>query len=110
MKQNLLLIGLLAITAVPAFAGMDVHESTTPAVLRNGNYSDEAIRLIQLNKAYANAVPYTEADPNHFKIGNKVFDTTSDVIRQIFIYADPAYNDHRFFTRDLRTKPGYEDL
>lgn len=110
MKRNLLLIGLLALAAVPAFAGLDVRESTTPAVLRYGNYSEEAIRLIQMNKAYANARPYYEEDPNHIKIGNPVFDTTSDVIRQIFIYVDPAYDDHRFFTRDLRTKPGYEDL
>ncbi len=110
MKRNLLLIGLLAIAAVPAFATMDVRESTTPEVLRNGNYSEECIRIIQLNKAYANAVPYNEPDPNHIKIGNKFFDTTSDIVRNIFIYLDPSYDDNKFFTRDIRMKTGFEDL
>lgn len=85
-------------------------ESTTPEVLRNGNYSEECIRIIQLNKAYANAVPYNEPDPNHIKIGNKFFDTTSDIVRNIFIYLDPSYDDNKFFTRDIRMKTGFEDL
>lgn len=110
MKQKLVLLGLLAITAAPAFATMDVRESTTPETLRNGNYSEEAIRLIQLNKAYANAVPANLPDPNHYKIGNKYFDTTSDVIRTIFMYIDPSFDDNKFFVRDLRFKTGYEDL
>ncbi len=109
MKRNLLL-GILALATLPAFASMDVKESTTPETLRNGNYSEECIRLIQLNKAYANAVPYKEPDYNRVKIGNKVFDTTSDVVRNIFIYLDPSYDDHKFFTRDIRMNTGFEDL
>lgn len=108
--KKLLLLGLVAMIAAPAFAGMDVRESTSPETLRNGNYSEEAIRLIQLNKAYANAVPINLPDPNHYKIGNKFFDTTSDVLREIFIYIDPSYDDNKFFVRDLRFKTGYEDI
>lgn len=102
MKKNLLLLGLLAFAVAPAFAEVDVHTTTEPYFLRNQHFSDEAIRLIQLDKYYANGTPVPKV--------NKHKNKAVEVVDAVFKYIDPAWEDDKFFVRDMPQQFGFEDL
>lgn len=103
MKKGLILSALLLTGIIPAFASVDIHESTSPQYLYNGGYSDEAIRLIQYNKAYANGADLRAAE--EAKARDKGF------ITKFWEYVDPSRDDGKFFIRNLNlSNPGYEDL
>ncbi len=103
MKKGLILSALLLTGAIPAFAGVDIHETTSPQYLYNGGYSDEAIRLIQYNKAYANGADLRAAE--EAKAKDRGFMT------KFWDYIDPSRDDGRYFNRSLQmSNPSYEDL
>lgn len=108
MKKNLLLLGMLVIAASPVLAGVDVHTTTEPYYLRNGNYSDEAIRLIQLDKHYANGIQVPQK--KHVYSENAFLNKSGEVINAVFNYLDPALDDGKFFLRDMPQEPGFDDL
>lgn len=108
MKKNLLLLGMLAIAASPVLAGVDVHTVTEPYYLRNGNYSEEAIRLIQLDKYYANGIQVTPRKRVYSE--NGFLNKSGEVIDAVFHYLDPGMDDHKFFLRDMPQEPGFDDL
>lgn len=108
MKKNLLLLGMLVVGASPVLASVDVHTTTEPYYLRNGNYSSEAVRLIQLNKHYANGV---EINTRTSRFPNDTFwHKTGNVVDAVFKYIDPAWDDKKFFVRDMPQQPGFNDL
>lgn len=102
MKKNLLLLGMLVFAVSPAFATVDVDTITDPYFLRNQNYSYESIRLIQLSKNYANGTP-VEIRNNH---KNKA----GEVVDAVFKYIDPAWDDGKFFVREMPQQFGFEDI
>ncbi|HIS36005.1 TPA: hypothetical protein IAC10_05170 [Candidatus Scatousia excrementigallinarum] len=103
MKKSLILSAMMLMTAVPVLAGVDIHETTSPQYLYNGGYSDEAIRLIQYNKAYANGENLRAEEEQKARSkgwGSKFLD-----------YLDPSRDDGRFFNRSIQmSTPTYEDL
>lgn len=103
MKKGLILSALLLTGMIPAFASVDIHESTSPQYLYNGGYSDEAIRLIQYNKAYSNGIDFRAEE--EAKARDKGFMT------KFWDYLDPARDDGKFFNRSIQmSTPSYEDL
>ncbi len=103
MKKSFILIALLLTGAIPALAGVDIKESTSPKFLYNSGHSDEAIRLIQYNKAYANGLDFRAEE--EAKVENRSFMT------KFLDYLDPARDDGEFFNRSLQlSNPGYDDL
>ncbi len=103
MKKSLVLSAIMLMSAVPSFAGVDIHETTSPQYLYNGGYSSEAIKLIQYNKAYSNGENLRAEE--EAKANSKPF------ISKFLDYLDPSRDDGRFFTRDLElSTPNYEDL
>lgn len=103
MKKIFILIALLLTGAIPALAGVDIKESTSPRFLYNSGHSDEAIRLIQYNKAYANGLDF-RAD-EEAKVKNKNF------ITKFLDYLDPGRDDGKYFNRTIQlSNPSYEDL
>lgn len=108
MKKNLILVGMLLLASLPSLASVDVTTYTQPYYLNNSNYSSEANRLIQLSKHYANAVPVKETKKVYSD--NKFLNATGEAIDAAFKYIDPAWDDERFFRRDLPQSFGFEDL
>ncbi len=103
MKKSLILSTIMLMGAVPALAGVDIHETTSPQYLYNGGYSSEAIKLIQYNKAYANGEDFRAEEAA--RVNNKPF------ISKFLDYLDPSRDDGKFFLRDLElSTPTYEDL
>ena len=103
MKKSLILSTLMLMAALPALASVDIHESTSPHYLYNGGYSDEAIRLIQYNKAYSNGVDFRAEE--EYKARNKGWGS------KFLDYLDPSRDDGRFFNRNIQmSTPTYEDL
>lgn len=108
MKKNLILLGMLTIAASPVLAEVDVHTLTEPYYLRNSNYSSETIRLIQLDKHYANGVPVAQKKVKYSD--NNFLNATAEAIHAAFKYWDPAWDDGKFFTRDIDQQFGFDDL
>lgn len=97
MKKLLLIVGLLALT-LPAFAGVDVKETTTPQFLDNYGISDEGIRLIQVQKAAADGRAYEAQEQN------------VNFVRRFFNYLDPARDKGTFWRHDIKYYPNTKDL
>lgn len=103
MKKSLILSTIILAAAIPAFASVDVNESTTPQYLYNNGYSSEAIRLIQYNKAYSNAENFRAEEQE--KARNRRW------ITKFLDYIDPSRDDGKFFNRDIEmANPTHEDL
>lgn len=103
MKKGLILSALLLTASIPAMASVDIHETTSPQYLYNGGYSDEAIRLIQYNKAYANGMD--------LRAGEEQKARERSGFTKFFDYLDPSRDDGKFFNRGIRfSNPNYEDL
>lgn len=102
MKKSLFLFGVIVMAAAPVLAGVDVKTTTEPYYIRNQHYSEEANRLIQLNKAYANGVPVHQKKQKATKAG--------EVVDTVFKYVDPGWDDNKFFVRDMPQQPGFSDL
>ena len=109
MKKNLLLFGILVLAAAPALAEVDVNTLTEPYYLRNSNYSSEAIRLIQLDKHYANGIPVAQNKKVKYS-DNKFLNATAEAVHAAFRYWDPAFDDGKYFTRDIDLIFGFDDL
>ncbi len=103
MKKGLILSTLILTAAIPAIAGVDVNEMTSPKFLYNAGYSDEAIRLIQYDKAYANGMDLRAEE--EAKVRNR------SRMTKFWDYLDPARDDGKYFNRSLQfANPSYEDL
>ncbi len=105
MKKFLLTVGILAI-ALPAFSSVDVKETTTPEYLDNYGYSDEAVRVIQMQKAMFNGekyiVPVSSQSHAKYYTNNKVWNSLVDATRSFFTYLDPALDKGQFLRTDIK--------
>lgn len=97
MKKSLLIVGILALT-LPAFAGINVEETTSPQYLENYGNSQEAIKLIQMQKAAANGEAY------------EVPEKKLNFVQRFWNYVDPARDKGEFWQHDIKYSPSAQDL
>lgn len=106
MKKRLLIIGLTALFALPAFAELTVEDTVNPNYMKNHGYSSALINAAQKSVAQTNGEPLSE--PIEDERYNQPF---IKFVRSVFMYLDPALDDHSFMNdHNIHTSPSYEDL
>ncbi len=113
MKKILVLVGILAMSG-PAFATLDVHESTSPEYLRNYGCSNEAVKYIQLNKAQVNGekfvTPLSDLSYRKYYTDSETWNNIVDKTRSFFIYLDPSLDGDKFMRQDIKYYANTQDL
>ena len=113
MKKILVLVGILAMSA-PAFAGIGVHESTSPEYLRNYGCSNETVKYVQLNKAQVNGekyvTPVSDLTYRKYYRDSEVWNNLVDKTRSFFIYLDPSLDGDKFMRQDTKFYANTQDL
>ncbi len=106
MKKRFLTIGLLILFALPSFAELTVEDTVSEDYMRNNGYSQATINAARKSVAKANGEPLTE--PVEDERYNQPF---IKFIRRVFMYTDPALDDHSFMNdHDIKTSPSIDDL
>ncbi len=106
MKKRFLILGLMALVVLPAYAELTVEDAISRDYLKNRGYSTALINTVKKSEAQANGEALTE--PVEKEYYNQPF---IKGVRRFFMYIDPAYDDHSFVNdHDIHTSPNYEDL
>lgn len=103
-KKFLVTLTALLIT-VPAFAELTVDDASSPAYLKNHGYSDTTIWATQKSKYDVNGEKYVEPD------SEQKYPRFIRAARKVFMYFDPALDDHKFFNNhNINSTTRYDDL
>lgn len=113
MKKLLLIVGVLAIS-LPAFAGIDVHESTSPKYLENYGCSRETVKYVQMNKANVNGEKYVAPARyqtyRKYYTNSEVWNNLVDKTRSFFNYFDPSLDKDKFMHQDIKYYADSQDM
>lgn len=106
MKKNLLLIAILSVMAVPAFAELTVDDVTSRDYLRNYGYSNAAIDILELKRGAVNGEKVVLPSDVHSaeQCGFKRW------FHKWASYFDPALDDRKFLREDTVFYPSTNDL
>lgn len=99
MKKQIFIIGLALLLSTPAYAELTVSDTVSRDYLKNHGYSDANINVIRKSIARANGEPL--AEPTEREIYKN---PCVKFIREVFMYIDPALDDHKFGS-DYDIKP-----
>ena len=107
MKKLLLILFVLFAVNSHAFAVITPEESTSETYLKNHGYSDETIRLIELQHAQINGIKstYKRNEPDWYTSNKAV-----SFVRKIFINLDGGLDDQRFMEHNIRYTNSWNDL
>lgn len=104
--KTLLILGIAAMTMLPACAELTINDSTSREYLMNHGHASTTADMVELQKSAANG---TKADlPIYHKYENKPL--VYKWVDKFFIYLDPAQDDGKFLRRDTKFKPQVDDL
>jgi len=113
MKKLLLTFGILALS-LPAFAGIGVHESTSPEYLENYGCSRETVKYVQMNKANVNGMKYVtpaKYQPQRkYYTNSEVWNYLVDKTRSFFNYLDPSLDKDKFMRQDIKYYANTQDM
>lgn len=106
MKKNLLLIAILSVIAVPAFAELTVDDVTSRDYLRNYGYSNATIDVLKLKKGAVNGevVVLPNDSQAQEQCGFKRW------VHKWASYFDPALDEGKFLREDTVFYPSTNDL
>lgn len=105
MKLKSLLLSILFLAAVPAYAIISAEELTEKDNMLNSGYSESTAELARLHKARAAGVPYIKLDePDYYS------NPAVSLIRKFFMYIDPCLDDGSFEKHNIRFTNDYRDL
>lgn len=104
MKNTLLLLGLIAVCALPAASEeLTNMEAASRQYLINHGHSKDAAEMVEKSKAAATGdVYFNPYQKEHTKPVNWVIN--------FFKYFDPAQDQDTFMRHDIKPTPSYEDL
>ena len=106
MKKKFVILGLISLFMLPAYAELTVKDTVSPEYLKNHGYSDAIINATQKSIAQSNGEALTDPVEKHYYNQPIV-----KFVRKFFMYLDPAYDDHSFMNdHNIHTSPHYEDL
>ncbi len=106
MNKNILVLVLMAIVSLPAFAELTVEDTASPDYLKNHGYSNALINATMKSKAQVNGEPL--AEPVEKEYYNK---PVVKQVRRFMMYIDPSLDDHTFMNdHSINTTPRYDDL
>lgn len=104
MKNTLLLLGLVAVCALPAASGEITNMDTASRqYLINHGHSKDAAEMVEKAKSSATGEPY-------FNPYEKEYNKPVTWVRNFFKYFDPAQDQDTFMRHDIKPTPSYEDL
>ena len=109
MKTKLFLTALIvAMIALPSNASKTLtpEHSTSEEYLKNYGHSDAMVEMIHRTKAKANGEAYVSAQEQ--QIEEDCF--LVRWVKKVFMYIDPAMDDHKFMNHDIKINPGAHDL
>ena len=106
MKKNLLMMGFVALLAVPAYAELTVDDTVSELYLRNHGYSKASIYAIQRNIADVNGEEWEKP------VESELYQTpVIKYARRFFMYIDPALEDDKFYNHhNIETTTKWTDL
>lgn len=106
MKKNLLLIAILSVMAVPAFAELTVDDVTSRDYLRNYGYSNATIDVLELKKGAVNG--------EKIVLPGDLYSEEQSGFKRWFhkwaSYFDPALDEGKFLREDTVFYPSTNDL
>lgn len=107
MKKVLSLVCLYLLVALPSFAVISTEDTTSEQYLTNHGYSQEVVRLIDLQNAQTNgtAPKYKRKQPDWYTSNKGV-----NFIRKTFMYFDCGLDDEKFFQHDMYYTQRVDDL
>ncbi len=107
MKKTLALLFVYAAMTLPSMAVVSTEEVMSETYIRNHGYSDEMVRLIDLQNSQINGrkPTYKNNDPEWYTSNKAVY-----YVRRIFMYFDPALDDQKFMDHNLEYTNTYDDL
>lgn len=93
MKKILLLVGLILISNAHSCLALTNDDFTSADYLKNYNYSDEMIRIVNIQKNKANGLKptYKYNEPDWYTSSKPV-----NFIRKASMYFDCGLDDHKF--------------
>lgn len=106
MKKILFVTGILALMTLPASAEFTVDDTIDNVYLKNHEYSNSTIQVVNKKVASANGEEYAEP------IEHEYYETpVAKYVRRFFMYIDPALDDHSFSNNhQIHTAPSWYDL
>ena len=106
MKKILFIAGILALMTLPACAEFTVDDTVSESYLRNHEYSDATIQIVNKKIADVNGEEYKRP------VEKEYYETpVTKYVRSFFMYIDPALDDHSFSNNhQIHTTPSWYDL
>ena len=104
MKRNLLILALLSIVCIPAYAGISSEEYSSPEYMINSGWSEATAEQVFLEKNRKAGKP---AEPLYDKTGNKKY---LNFFRNIYGYVDPSIDTEERYHHDIHLSPSWKDL
>lgn len=107
MKKVLLGIFVLFAVALPSFATISPEESMSADYIKSHGYSDEMVKLIDLNHAQVTGEQptYKKNEPDWYT-SNKFY----RFVRHAFIYLDCGLDDEKFMKDNIDMRNRWDNI
>ena len=106
MKKSFIILSLISLITLPAFAELTVEDSISRDYLKNHGYSDATINITHKSRAQANGEPLAAHEEKDYYNQPVV-----KYVRRFFMYLDPSLDEHKFMNdHNINTTSRYDDL
>ncbi len=116
MKNKILILGIFALAAAPAFAEATVGQVSSPSYMLQTGYSSTVAEMVGRYQAQTKGVPYTGPAAGGYYYqpldwtDNEYANKAIQYVRNAFIYLDPGLDTGSFMNHDIKFTPQYDDL
>ena len=105
MKRNLLVLSLLSVFCIPAFASVTPEQYSSPEYMLNAGWSEATAEEVMIEKNRKAGKPAEPLYKDKWS-GNKFV----NVLRNAYGYLDPSIDTEQRLHHDIHQSPNWQDL